>query len=132
MVYLIVGLFGAVGALLRYSLGVSINMVWHQAFPLATLTANLVGSFFLGLLTMHLSRLKIFHPYLLTGLGTGLIGAFTTFSTFSVETVKLFQASHWVTAIFYVLISLWGGLFCSWMGFKLGDYLFKKKHAVNL
>ncbi|HJV16891.1 MAG TPA: fluoride efflux transporter CrcB [Bacillales bacterium] len=117
MVYVSVGLFGVIGALLRYFLGLSIHHIWHQSFPLATLLANLIGCFLLGWITAYLSHLNKLYPYLMAGIGSGLIGSFTTFSTFSVETVKLIQASNWGTAILYVLISFWGGLWAAWMGY---------------
>jgi fluoride exporter len=118
MVYVSVGLFGVIGALLRYYLGVSVSTVWHHSFPLATLLANLFGCFLLGWISTYLSRLGKLHPYILTGLGTGLIGSFTTFSTFSVETVTLIHSSNWGMAIIYVLLSFWGGLWAALMGTK--------------
>jgi fluoride exporter len=118
--FLLVGLAGIIGALLRYLLGIYFNQWWFHDFPLATFLINMVGSFILGWLTTFLPRFKSFHPYVLTALGTGLIGSFTTFSTFSVETVHLISAAKWGTAILYVLLSLWGGLLFSWLGFHLG------------
>jgi len=127
MVYIFVGIAGILGALSRYYLGLSIGTLWHHDFPLATLLINLIGCFVLSWLTMYISRLNIVPPYFVTALGTGFVGSFTTFSTFSVETVKLIHSSHWAIALLYVLSSLWGGLFMSWLGFKIGDYFFKKR-----
>jgi CrcB protein len=118
--FLLVGMAGIIGALLRYLLGSYFNQWWFYDFPLATLLINLVGSFLLGWLTNFLPRFSSIPPYVLTALGTGLIGSFTTFSTFSVETVHLISAAKWGTAISYVLLSLWGGLLFSWFGFRLG------------
>lgn len=131
MVYAVVGIFGVVGALLRYYLGISMSMVWHDSFPLATLLINLSGCFLLGWITTHLSRINMFPPSIITGIGTGLIGSFTTFSTFSVETVKLILGSHWGIAILYVLSSLWGGLLASYLGFRLGHALFDKREILE-
>ena len=132
MVYIFVGIAGILGALSRYYLGLSISTGWQHDFPFATLAINLIGCFVLSWLTMYISRLNILHPYLVTGIGTGFIGSFTTFSTFSVETVKLIHASHWGLALLYVLSSLWGGLFMSWLGFKVGDSFFKKQTQRTL
>lgn len=130
MIYFLVGIAGIAGALLRYLLGIYFNQWWLNDFPLATFITNMAGSFALGWLTTFLPRYKIFHPYLITALGTGLIGSFTTFSTFSVETVHLITASKWGMAILYVLLSLWGGLLFSWLGYHLGTAAETKTHPA--
>lgn len=120
MEYILVGLAGIIGASLRYLVSFYLNEWSFHDFPLATFLTNIIGCFLLGWLTTFLPRLKSLPPYVITALGTGLIGSFTTFSTFSVETVELIQASKWDIAAFYVLTSLWGGLTFSWIGYKLG------------
>ncbi|MEH7440236.1 fluoride efflux transporter CrcB [Neobacillus drentensis] len=128
MNFILVGIAGIIGASLRYLLGVYFSQWWLNDFPLATFVTNMVGSFILGCFTHFLPRFKSLHPHVITSLGTGLIGSFTTFSTFSVETVHLIDASKWGTAILYVLLSLWGGLLFSWLGYRLG---LKKDAAVG-
>lgn len=123
MFYVSVGIAGIIGALLRYLIGISFNQWWLYYFPLATFLTNMVGSFILGWLTTFLPHIKSLHPNIKTALGTGLIGSFTTFSTFSVETVNLINAHKWGIAVLYVLLSLWGGLFCSWFGYRTGNAL---------
>ena len=120
MNFLLVGIAGMVGAVLRYGLGVYFDHWWFYHFPLATFMINMAGSFILGWLTNFLPKVKWLHPHIKTALGTGLIGSFTTFSTFSVETVHLISAARWGVAILYVLLSLWGGLLFSWLGYQLG------------
>ncbi|WP_207308517.1 fluoride efflux transporter CrcB [Bacillus timonensis] len=120
MNYLLVGIAGIIGALLRYLIGIYFGHWWFYDFPLATFVTNLVGSFMLGWFTHFLPRFTFLQPHLVTALSTGLIGSFTTFSTFSVETVQLMSAAKWGTAILYVFLSLWGGLLFSWMGYRLG------------
>ncbi|MCM3239292.1 fluoride efflux transporter CrcB [Heyndrickxia oleronia] len=127
MSYLTVGIGGIIGSLLRYYIGLSSVIWWSSPFPIATLVINLIGCFVLGWFTTYLSKLKLFSPSLLTGFGTGLVGSFTTFSTFSVETVQLIQNSLWGFAILYVLGSLFGGLFFSYFGYRLGDILTKNR-----
>src|SRR5262245_16181782 len=88
--WLLVGVAGAVGAPLRYMVDTLISRRVEGAFPLGTLGVNLSGSFALGLL----SGLALYHglpgtPKLLVG--TALVGAYTTFSTFSLETVTLME-----------------------------------------
>lgn len=131
MVYLIVGLAGILGALSRYYLGLSIDVLWHHPFPLATLFINLFGCFLLSWITTYISRLNIFPSEVVTGIGTGFVGSFTTFSTFGVETMKLINQSAWSIAIVYVLCSIFGGLFMSSMGYKLGNILFTKRAVIT-
>ncbi|WP_018665111.1 fluoride efflux transporter CrcB [Heyndrickxia acidiproducens] len=132
MLYLFVGIAGILGALARYYFGIWINLYAHTVFPVATLLINLAGCFLLGWLTMHLFRSKKIHPYIVTALGTGFVGSFTTFSTFSVETVQLVQQSHLLYAIFYVFLSLFGGLMMSWCGFQLGAKLHMRSKQLKV
>lgn len=82
----LVGLGGALGAVLRYAVGRWLSDV---EFPLATLSVNAGGSFVLGLLTFGGASTE-----LLLAVGTGACGSFTTFSTFSFETVRLWEAGE--------------------------------------
>nr|WP_313779642.1 CrcB family protein [Paenibacillus larvae] len=66
-------------------------------------------------------------PRLQLAINTGFIGSFTTFSTFSVETVELFRGGEIGMAIAYVLLSLWGGLGLAWAGFALA----KRKEGMK-
>jgi len=129
--FLLVGLAGVIGALLRYMLGDYFGQWWFHDFPLATFVTNMLGSFILGWLTNFLPRFKSLPPHVITALGTGLIGSFTTFSTFSVETIHLISANKWGTAILYVLLSLWGGLLFTWMGYRLGLSAEKETEVVR-
>ncbi len=126
MTYIAVGMGGVIGSLLRYGLGFFIKDTYSGLFPLATLLANVSGSFLLAFLTMHLFRIGRLHPHWATALGTGLIGSFTTFSTFSIETMHLLQAGKAGTAAFYVVASLAGGLLAARFGFNAGDALFRR------
>jgi fluoride exporter len=121
MVYILVGAAGTVGALLRYYLGIFAGGWWDYTFPLGTFLANMIGSFTLGLLTTYIFQMKKIHPMGATAIGTGMIGSFTTFSTFSVETVNLLTHSHLFIALIYILGSVFGGLLMSWAGFVIGN-----------
>ncbi|ALF09907.1 fluoride efflux transporter CrcB [Parageobacillus thermoglucosidasius] len=130
--YVIVGLAGIVGALLRYYLGLFVSGWWNGPFPLATLLTNMLGCFALGWLNAYLPRWRNIPSYVAAGLGTGLIGSFTTFSTFSVETVELLRMSHWGTALVYVFLSMCGGVLMALYGFRLGrDGLRVKNEAAE-
>ncbi|RDZ18262.1 fluoride efflux transporter CrcB [Priestia megaterium] len=126
MNYLLVGIGGIVGSLLRYYLGVFTHSWWGYDFPLGTLIINLIGCFVLGWFTYHIIKMKIFHPHILAGIGTGLVGSFTTISTFSVETVTLIQHGLWIFALLYVALSLFDGLLMSWLGYQVGHRAAKK------
>ncbi|MGI6285579.1 fluoride efflux transporter CrcB [Neomoorella humiferrea] len=110
MVYIYIGIFGFLGAIARFELGRFITAFWPSTFPLGTLIINIVGCFAMGLiLTYSLERLTL-SPELRLGLTTGFIGAFTTFSTFSVETINLLFGGLITSAIMYMLVSTIGGL----------------------
>lgn len=84
--------------------------------------ANLLGSFLLSLLTYYVIERGIFADWLSTGVGTGFIGAFTTFSTFATTTIKLAE-QQWATAVAYFLISAIGGFLMALLGFTLAKNL---------
>jgi CrcB protein len=122
MLMVVVGVAGMIGALLRYSLGLLVQGWWVGAFPLGTLLINFVGSFALGWLTAWLNRVGKVPAWVKPGIGTGLIGSFTTFSTFSVETVSLLEQQLWGLAALYAGLSLVGGLFLAWAGLFFGAF----------
>ncbi len=104
---------GALGALARYGVGLQARRLWGDAFPWGTLAVNLLGCLALGALLevartgapgAHVSRgVQVF-------LAVGFLGAFTTFSTFGVESVGLFMAGRPGPALTYVLASVGLGL----------------------
>ena len=106
----LVGLGGAIGAVLRYMIG-----EWlPDGFPWSTLTVNLLGSLFLGIIIgMSIS------PEMGLLLGTGIMGAFTTMSAYSVDIVELFESSEYGTAVSYLLITLLGCPLLAYGGMKL-------------
>ncbi|WP_409342437.1 fluoride efflux transporter CrcB [Paenibacillus sp. MBLB4367] len=115
----IVASAGMVGALLRYGAGILVHGLWASPFPLGTLLINVAGCIALGWFLTRFSRYESIHPYLRTGIATGLIGSFTTFSTFSIETVELLREGLKQEAMAYVVISFWGGLLAAWLGSRL-------------
>jgi CrcB protein len=109
---------GVLGALLREVLEIGIPAV--HGFPLATLLINWSGSFVLAwFYTITIWRWNV-PQWLRTGAGTGIIGAYTTFSTFAVETDALLMKGQAGTAVLYVCLSLAGGLFLAIWGSRLG------------
>ncbi|PLT27523.1 fluoride efflux transporter FluC [Peribacillus deserti] len=117
MVYLFVGLAGTLGAILRYAIG--ITFFTHSTFPFTTLFINLIGSFLLAWLTTNLFKRISVSPLLVSAIGTGFVGSFTTFSTLSVETVTLLKDGELLLGIIYIFVSIFGGLLMSRIGFKV-------------
>jgi CrcB protein len=116
MTVVLVAVAGAAGALSRYGVG---HLVGPRTFPWATLGINLVGSFLLGVLW----RAGLEHRWsdaVMTPLGLGFLGAFTTFSTFSNETMDLLRTDRPLAAGSYVAASVLGGLLAAAAGYAAG------------
>lgn len=94
----LVGLGGALGALCRYWVG---QMVQENVFPWSTLIVNVLGSFVLGILLFSNTG-----ESLVLFVGVGFCGAFTTFSSFSVDTVQLWEAGHRRLATLYAIANI--------------------------
>lgn len=130
MSYIGVGVGGIIGTLLRYVLGAGIqNWAAQPVFPVGTLTVNLVGCFALGWFSRRVQDHHRIPAPIRTGVSTGLIGSFTTFSTFSAETVQLFRLGRWESGIAYLVISMFGGLCLVWLGTVIGGK--KRKEATH-
>jgi CrcB protein len=117
LIYVLVGMAGALGAIVRYTIG--IYLFTNSPFPYTTLLVNLIGSFLLAWLTANVFIRKSVSPIMATIVGTGFVGSFTTFSALSVETVNLFNKGDYLTGLIYVALSVIGGLFMSHLGFKV-------------
>ena len=115
----LVALGGAVGAALRYLIGEWLN---HDGFPYATLSVNLIGSLLLGVLTIGVAQ-HIIAPNMALVFATGVIGAFTTMSTFSVETISLFDQGESTLAFSYVGLTMVLGPLLALLGWKIGENL---------
>jgi CrcB protein len=117
--YIWVGIGGFAGANLRYALGKSIIDRFGAAFPYATLTINLTGSFLVGvILTAVLERAGL-DPFWRLLLVVGFLGGYTTFSTYSFEAVALIEQGHWGRAALYLLGSNAFGLLACFAGMSL-------------
>ncbi|MFT4026873.1 MAG: fluoride efflux transporter CrcB [Novosphingobium sp.] len=120
---LFVALGGAVGTWLRYLTGrlwlAAIGPVAASAFPWATLTVNLVGSFAMGLLAGWLSRHGTGGEGWRLLLGVGVLGGFTTFSAFSLEIVGFIEGQALGTALLYALVSPIAGVLGLFLGLAL-------------
>ena len=113
-----VALVGAAGAWARFYVGGLITARRPSAFPFGTLTVNLTGGFLLGLLT----GLSVSGDALLV-LGTGLIGAYTTFSTWMVEAQRLAEEAELAAMTAYLVLSMVAGLAVAGLGWAIGGAL---------
>ena len=111
---------GALGAVLRYAVSEWISV---ESFPYATLSVNLIGSFLFGVLAVGLAQ-NLLSANMALLLGTGVLGAFTTMSTFSVETIQMFDQGHGSSAILYVSLTMALGPLLALIGWKLGESVF--------
>lgn len=117
---LLVALGGALGSVTRFKLS---GWVLHQAanwrFPAGTLAVNLIGCLIAGLLAGMAAKQDIFTADARLFLFTGLLGGFTTFSAFGLETLLLLKRGEAGVAITNVVISVVVGLLVAWLGYEL-------------
>ncbi len=100
-----VGLGGGVGALFRYLLG-KIHFPIETTFPIMTLCINILGAFVIGMVVSGAERYGLEESKWILFLKTGVCGGFTTFSTFSLETMTLLEQGKVNHAIFYTILSV--------------------------
>ncbi len=113
--YLIVGCGGALGAITRYWVG-GLFKIGTGGFPLGTFLINLTGSFILGLFLTLITEKYVIPVEGRLFFGTGFVGAYTTFSSFSNEVLTLLQQGFWLTGIFYAGVSLLSGMLFVFLG----------------
>jgi CrcB protein len=118
-IVLLLTVFGAIGTLARYGLQGMIQYRTGSGFPSGTLVVNLAGCFLLGGIGQYSLAHISFPPDWRVGVTVGFFGAFTTFSTFSWETVHLLDDGDWVRALLYAGASFLGGLFLLKLGMRL-------------
>jgi CrcB protein len=114
---------GAIGAVLRFGLSTSVYRWLGRDFPYGTLTVNVIGSLLVGFLaTLLIDRLMLSVEWR-TAILVGFIGAFTTFSTFSLETLALMENGEPLRALLNILLSVVLCLSATWIGLTLGRQL---------
>ncbi len=116
-----VAIGGAAGSILRHGTTIAFQRLTQSNWPWGTFVVNILGSFFIGWLA-----------YLVVGRGAisiqarliimvGFLGGFTTFSTFSLETLRLIQEGGWKSAAANAVLSVAGGLIAAWAGFSIAS-----------
>jgi len=114
----LIGIGSFFGGVFRYLLSLLIHTKAASNFPLSTLTVNIVGCFFIGIVLGIFEKGQISHEWKLF-LATGLLGGFTTFSAFSSETFVLFRDGFVGYALFYVFASVIFGLLATYFAYSL-------------
>lgn len=125
LTYIWVALGGALGSVSRYWLNGLVSARHGETFPLGTLTVNVLGSFVIGLLgalTLPEGRMSsetraVVTPFLMIG----VCGGFTTFSSFSLQTLNLVRDREWLYAGGNILLSVALCLIATWLGYLLGS-----------
>jgi CrcB protein len=115
---------GAVGAITRFLVANFIYGFLGRSFPIGTLFINVSGSFLMGFLTELLLQRFALAIELRAGILVGFLGAYTTFSTFALETLYLFEAGNLITAFLNVFLSTVFCVAACWFGLVLGRSLF--------
>ena len=121
--YLAIALGGAIGSMGRYWLTVSMVRYPPHWLPLGTVSVNVLGSFIIGLVWAYLQQ-RNESEFIRLFVAVGLLGGFTTFSTFSLETVYFLSESEWGRAVANILMNLLGCLLATVAGIGLGRWLF--------
>ena len=121
-IILTIGFGSFLGGIARYLISIFIQNKFISTFPYGTLLVNIMGCFLIGVI-YGLSERGNFSPAWRLFLATGIMGGFTTFSTFSNETVSMLRDAEYVSAFSYVAYSLVLGLAATFGGISLIKYL---------
>lgn len=119
MTYLAIAVGGALGAMSRFGLMTLIGNVAGSRFPWGTLIVNVSGSLLIGVLYVLISEKMLLSVEARALLIVGFLGAFTTFSTFSLDTLLLIQQGFWLQACAYLMSSVLICVLATWLGMAL-------------
>ena len=114
--FLLVGLGGAIGSMLRYAISLLVTV---KQFPYSTFIVNIAGSFIIGAVLALSLKNDMFSNNWKIFLATGICGGFTTFSAFAAENMALLQSGKYGIAFIYIIASLLLGIAAVILGFKL-------------
>ena len=118
--YLLVAIGGAIGSMLRYGTGVFVGTWWRDPFPLGTMLINIVGSLVMGLFVGLMARaLPAWQNDARLFFAVGVLGGFTTFSSFSLDAITMIERGDALPALLYLVLSVGGGFLGLWLGLTL-------------
>lgn len=122
--YALIFLGGGLGSVLRYTIAGWTQRAADTAFPLGTLVVNVAGCLIIGFLAATLTGPILIRDDYRIGLMVGVLGGFTTFSSFSIETLMLANDGQFVLALLNILFSVALCLTAAWLGYRFGEYSF--------
>ena len=114
--YVAIAIGGTLGCWARYTQTSLVQAVFGRDFPVATLTINVIGSFLMGFLFILTLERLIVPPSVRVGVLTGVLGGYTTFSTFEMETLLLAESGEFLKAALYVILSVMIGFAAAFGG----------------
>jgi CrcB protein len=117
--YLIIGLGGFFGAVTRYAVALWVGQKWGRSFPLGTFFVNVSGSFLIALVMSLTTERFMVNPQWRLFLAVGFLGAYTTFSTFELETGSLLRDGEWIIAFLNIVLSVAAGF----IALKIGEVI---------
>ncbi len=123
-VYLAVAIGGIIGCWARYTMTVWVQSAYGRDFPYATLAINVIGSFLMGFLFVLTLERATIEAYLRVGILTGVLGGFTTFSTYAMETLLLAEGGEAGKGLLYVVLSNVFGIGAALVGAGLARTVF--------
>ena len=115
-----IALGGSVGAVMRFVVSSNIHRLAGREFPYGTLSVNVIGSLFMGFLYIILIERSSLSAEWRSLLIIGFLGAFTTFSTFSIETLNLLESGEFLKAASNILLSVILCITAAWLGLLIG------------
>lgn len=119
--FLLIGIGGFFGAIARFCIAQLFAKTYSSYFPFATFVTNIIGCFIIGVLSYISVYVKIIDPdYVRYLLSIGFVGAFTTFSTFELETYNLVNDNAYILALIYIFLSIILGFVAVRVGITVG------------
>jgi len=119
----IIGIGGFIGAILRYGISGWVHRMLGAGFPYGTLAVNVLGSFILGFFLFMAEGRFTISPMLRNFIAIGILGALTTFSTFSYETFMLLQENLYLQVTMNILLNIFLTLSAIWAGMTLARFV---------
>ncbi len=118
---LLVGVGGAFGSMARFSLAFWVTKLMGKSFPYGILLVNILGCLLIGILAAYFQKTKLFDHimglHLRSLLITGFLGGFTTFSSFTLDALMLFEKGFWFKALSYIILSVVVSMIAVTLGF---------------